>query len=523
MPPILLTQLQPTEPPAPLEIPAEPLPPAEIPSSPAIPVTLEDLKSFLEAASSTPGWLTQPWATLFASLAVLGSGYLVYRNGNKTRKQAETHFGTSHDLEVTRSLRDRFTTIAGQLADPASAVRTAGVYAMEALANDWLARGDKSEAQACINVLCSYVRTPYAPPQGRGQNQTNRIIRTSLTDRVVEEHYEYRQDDREVRQSIIRTIAAHLKVDGKGNWSDLDFDFTGAHLDNADFSHAIFNKPARFERAQFFGSSARFVQATFTASADFSEARFYSVLTIFEDVKFHGPNNKFYRAKFGSRYNRFDRVKFTGGITNFTDCEFEGEDTAFDSARFESGNTLFTGAKLRSIRTWFNEATFESATSFDRSTFHGEAVSFDQAQFRGQNTTFHRAEFSGGLTSFNAAEFRAEITRFGPAKFNGDQTSFDKSTFGDTRAKFGGTEFNSVRGTTFHEARFIGGRIDFGWAIFNGPASFERPEVWANVEFDWSAQIPYEMRKRKPQNVLPDIWPPALMDSHGAEAEEEQD
>lgn len=516
---ILLAQLPTTEPPVLPHIPVETLPPAEIPSTPTIPVTLEDLKSFLDSASSTPGWLTQPLATLLASFAVLGSGYLVYLNGNKTRGQAEAHFGTSHDLEVTRGLRDRFTTIAGQLADPASAVRTAGVYAMEALANDWLTRGVYSEAQACINVLCSYVRTPYAPPQGRGQNQTRRIVRNTLTDRAVEDHYEYRQDDREVRQSIVRTIVAHLKVDSKVKWSDLDFDFTGAHLDNADFSYAIFNKRVSFERAELVGSSTGFNHAIFTASASFKEAKFCSVRTTFDHAKFLGANTTFSGAKFVTMNISFEEAEFAGdGLTNFTDSTFEGGDTLFGSVQFNARHTLFVRTKFHSARTWFSDATFDgSMTSFQGSTFVGEVADFDRAIFRAKRTTFQKAEFMGGSTSFVGSEFLGESTSFGHVKFRGYQTSFDKSKFGVTQANFGGAEFNSEGGTTFYHARFVGGRISFKWSIFNGTVSFDLPEVWANVEFDWSAQVPLKMKKWKPDNVSPDIWPPALMEPSSAE------
>lgn len=523
---ILLAQLPTTEPSLLPDIPVETLSPAEIPSPPTIPVTLEELKSFLDATSSSPGGLTQPCATVLASLAVLLSGFLVYLTGIWTRRQTKRHFKTSHDLEVTRGLRDRFTTIAGQLADPASAVRTAGVYAMEALANDWLVRGNKSEAQACINVLCSYVRTPYAPPQGRGQDQTSSIVRNTLTDRIVEEHYEYRLDDREIRQSIILTIVAHLKSDSEVKWSDLDFDFTGAYLDNADFSNAIFNKRVSFERAELLGLSTRFDYVTFASSARFDGAQFYSDLTTFDYAKFLGRYNNFSDAKFGSKHNRFDRVEFASadGITNFTDSEFGGEDTSFESTQFKSRNTLFVRAKLHSARSWFADATFDgSMTSFQGSTFIGEAVDFDRAKFQAKNTTFQKAEFSSGSTGFNATEFLAGSTRFASAKFNGYQTSFDKSKFGATQASFAGAEFNNEGGTTFYNARFIGGRIKFRGSIFTEDVSFDLPEVWANVEFDWSAKVPNKMKKMKPDNVSPDVWPPALMEQPSAEDDEESE
>lgn len=118
------------------------------------------------------GWLSlsQPWATLLAGLFVLGSAGRAFFASWRNHRQADRHFGVSNR-------RDRFTTIAGQLADQSPAVRIAGVYAMEALADEWLETKDgRREARACLSVLCSYRRLPY-DQSTRDQNQTKTIIR----------------------------------------------------------------------------------------------------------------------------------------------------------------------------------------------------------------------------------------------------------------------------------------------------------------------------------------------------------
>src|SRR5215469_7392894 len=61
----------------------------------------------------------------------------------------------------TRTLNERFATATGQLGSDTPAVRLAGVYAMGGLADDW-----EENRQTCVDVLCAYLRLPYAPDPG---------------------------------------------------------------------------------------------------------------------------------------------------------------------------------------------------------------------------------------------------------------------------------------------------------------------------------------------------------------------
>ena len=71
----------------------------------------------------------------------------------------------SHQLKQTlaeqrtRTLNERFATAASQLGgDQPPTVQLAGVYAMAVLADDW-----EENRQTCVDVLCAYLRMPYAP------------------------------------------------------------------------------------------------------------------------------------------------------------------------------------------------------------------------------------------------------------------------------------------------------------------------------------------------------------------------
>ncbi|MBC9958373.1 pentapeptide repeat-containing protein, partial [Yimella sp. cx-51] len=158
--------------------------------------------------------------------------------------------------EIDR-LRDRYTTIAAQLGDDAAPVRLAGVYAMAALADDWITMGNHREAQVCIDVLCAYIRTPR---------------NTSTSEDAVA--------DTRVRETITRVITQHLQEGATTSWSDKAFDFTEAHFTGShSFSGARFNDGCRvaFLGAEFNkGCLVDFSDARFNdgCRVDFSDARF---------------------------------------------------------------------------------------------------------------------------------------------------------------------------------------------------------------------------------------------------------
>ncbi|MFF1946147.1 pentapeptide repeat-containing protein [Rhodococcus qingshengii] len=451
--------------------------------------------------------LSQPMATVWASIGVLTSGLLVFLGGYLSRKQTQNHFSAAHELEVTRSLRDRFTVITGQLADEAMAVRTGGVYAMEALTDDWIERGELTEAQACINVLCSYLRSPYVTPDDEGQARTKVLIKTQITERGNEEHYEYRQDDGEVRRSIVRTIVSHLQAES-GNWSDLEFDFTGATFDRANFSGAQFNRDVAFELCRFDGA-VLFIKTVFARFSNFRNSKFNGSRADFSHARFFGPAD-YYKAQFQVSTATFAAAKFRGPGTSFTDSHFNCEIGDFQDAIFEGlasflrlkserGSFYFHGVKFNGDKTTFDDAIFRHGVTIDGAPV--SSTDFDEAIFSGDLTQFKNVEFSSNVNSFHGAEFNSKNTNFA-AQFGGDYTSFRGAKFGRGLTKFQKTNFDSKVETSFEEGRFVGGRIKFEGAIFSCPKiSFENPETWANVTFDWNSKRHNNPEARKPDNV----------------------
>ena len=205
------------------------------PATPTVPAEAGDPAGF-------GGWFleyfTQPVATVLASLGIIGAALITYVVGSKNRKQLEEHHKATHTLAATQALRDRFTTITTQLADPAPAIRTAAISALEALADDWLDRNKPRETQACINVLCDYLRTPYEPPTRNPhlRKATRRTHRTKYD--YTDTTHEYPHDDLDTRHAIVRIITAHLQPGHDHSWSAFDYDLTGAYLHDANLTGA---------------------------------------------------------------------------------------------------------------------------------------------------------------------------------------------------------------------------------------------------------------------------------------------
>ncbi|MBF6588424.1 pentapeptide repeat-containing protein [Nocardia farcinica] len=183
------------------------------------------------------GGLTQPVATVITGVLAVVAATIALIGVVLTRRQTEKHFAVSHRAEQVRGLRERYTTCAQQLGDDHATVRAAGVYALVALAKDWIALGHadtrtrlwsswlrsgsntdaprSNDAQTCIDLLCSYLRSPWANVSSSG-------------------------DEREVRMAGIRALS-QFRQDGARE--DLTYRSSDYKLDlsEADFSNLRFD------------------------------------------------------------------------------------------------------------------------------------------------------------------------------------------------------------------------------------------------------------------------------------------
>jgi hypothetical protein len=240
----------------------------------------------------------------------------------------------------------RFGAASTQLGDADTAVRIAGVYAMAAAADE---SPVFARRQQCIDVLCGYLRLPYEPDSG--SNNLSEFVSTTTWSAQppavnIEEtrRQSVRQNDREVRDTIIRVLAQRLSRGADTSWSGNDFDLTGV---------------------------------------------------LFEDAWFAG-------ARFSGRHVWFDGAVFNGPNISFEDVQFNARVVSFDGASFES-DAAFAGATFRARSTSFDGATFSGkVTSFDEARFAGEYVSFRRVGFASETTSFGKGVFKCLRASFES-------------------------------------------------------------------------------------------------------------------------
>jgi uncharacterized protein YjbI with pentapeptide repeats len=392
------------------------------------------------------------------------------RDTEKTLKEQSDLLDRTLKEQRTRTLNERFATAADKLgSDKPPAVRLAGVYAMAGLADDW-----PENRQTCVDVLCAYLRLPYAPDPG--------------DDPAAPEQLDFRASS-EVRHTVIRVITGHLKADAAVSWRGLNFDFTGVVFDGGDFGDTEFSgSTVSFRSAQFSGGTVDFRSARFSGgTVDFNRTEFSGGTVDFGDAEFSGGTVDFSGAEFSGGTVDFGGAEFSGGTVDFGGGQFCGSAVSFRGAKFSGGTVSFRGG-------------------FGVGNFSGGTVDFSGAEFSGGTVGFFLAEFSGGEVDFGAAEFSGGIVSFSRAKFSGGTVDFS-GDFGGTKfsggtVDFGGAKFSG--GTVdfsgdFGGAEFSGGTVDFGGAEFSGGAvDFSNVGDWScPPKFPWIGTPPTGVKLRR--------------------------
>lgn len=230
-----------------------------------------------------------------------------------------------HRREVVRDLRSRFALAAEQLSSSSPVIRLAGVYAMVALADDWLQIEPPNlpERQVCVDVLRAYLRA--------GVDERPVVVNESGDVLGVEA-------DTEVRQTIFRIIAdrACLPDEDPSSWSHVDVGLARADLRLIDFSNSTF-QGLQLESAMF--TAAKFENAIFDrcdlTRADASQA-------VIAGAVFRNCNLNY--ATFSGNQG-LGVVDFSGSTMNFV--KIRGRflsSTVFVSSNLE--NASLDGARL---------------------------------------------------------------------------------------------------------------------------------------------------------------------------------
>jgi hypothetical protein len=258
--------------------------------------------------------------TAFAVGAGAGGLVALVLAGRRQWSAERVANATAHD-SAERRITELYAKAAEQLGSDKAAVRLAGFYALERLAQD-----NPGHRQTIVSLFCAYLRMP--PAEGAEEDQ--------------------------VRFTAQRILAQHLRPDRAPGgqvtstrfWPDADLDLEGAVLSSFSlagceiqagyFWHARFTgREARFDRTRFLGN-ARFDDAEFGPRALFRDAEFRANVR-FDDAAFLDV------AAFGGPPLSDTDVKFGGGEVG--GAVFHG-DTSFAGVRF-AGETRFTGAEFR--------------------------------------------------------------------------------------------------------------------------------------------------------------------------------
>jgi hypothetical protein len=229
---------------------------------------------------------------------------------------------TRHDA-TERRITELYTKAADQLGSEKAAVRLAGLYSLERLAQDTPAL-----RQTIVNLLCAYLR----------------MAAEDTTEQEIE-----------VRRAVQRILARHLRPGDDVEhpvetfWPGMDLDLTGAVLNLFDLKEAWLNN-GEFGGAEFVGRTW-FDGARFDGHAVFGGAQFERSAS-FAEVRFHGV------------------ARFRGAVF--------GEAADFTAAVFHS-KALFGGRRPTNDGDLPDGAVFKGTATFAGATF-GEPPVFDHVQ-----------------------------------------------------------------------------------------------------------------------------------------------
>ena len=367
-------------------------------------------------------------------------------------------FRRQHHQEIATDLTDRdaterritelYTKAVEQLGSDKAPVRLGGLYALERLAQD-----NPAQRQTIVNVICAYLRMPFAPAAPAGKPEPEAAAAPEApaaeADTGAIAPGDTWHQERQVRLTAQRVLADHLRDERARDqrstdppsprfWNNIRLDLTGATLidfglhdavvSDARFGSATFTGRAWFHGATFIGA-VWFDNATFSGDAEFREAAFTGNAE-FDQANFTGDAD-FNRATF-SHAAVFTRTAFRGEAY-FNQVTFGGR-AVFDVANFSGG-------------AWFNPATFSGDAYFDGATFSGDA-GFSTATFSGY-VGFGKVTF-GDAAAFGGASF-SRTAKFNRATFSGTAW-FDEITVG-----------SGVRNLSFNQSRILSPDVAHVW------------------------------------------------------------
>jgi hypothetical protein len=193
-----------------------------------------------------------------------------------------------------RRITDLYTKAADQLGSEKAAVRLAGLYALERLAND-----TPAQRQTIVDVICAYLRMPYTPVTMPDENDSQESY----------ELFEKSKQEGEVRHTAQDILFRRLSANpDNSQWSNMNLNLVGARLDALHLYGADLGS-LDLSRAQITGPfSMR--STTFTGDLKLDGAVFGELAT-FRLVVIRRATGRFLNCHFFDGFT-FDRTTFAG-------------------------------------------------------------------------------------------------------------------------------------------------------------------------------------------------------------------
>jgi len=368
--------------------------------------------------------------------------------------------------------RGRYTKAVEQLGGVSAPVRIGGVYTLVSLVDEWLREENieynerVAEGQVIINILCAYIRSPFALVSRYDELIQDAPTAEGLYKNREQEFYIDKatlKSEEDIRLNIIKEIRHRLQGPDKntpGAWSEFEYDFSGSiFFYPVDLTNSYYTKPVNFSGSTYW-NWADFSNSTYQDKADLSTSTYRSWADF---------SNSAYRIR-----SVFSRSTYLGWA-DFHDSIYKDgaefrESTYQSSVMFHGstyqGETDFSVSIYQSSAD-FTDSVYQSWAAFYSSTYRGLAAFYgstyqDWASFYGstylEGANFHESIYRGEADFHNS-------TYWDWADFTGS-TYQDEANFSDSiywgRAKF--------RGSTYWNC------ADFSGSIFYSDASLGEKE-----------------------------------------------
>ena len=368
--------------------------------------------------------------------------------------------------------RGRYAAAVEQLGNVSAPVRLGGVYTLVSLVDEWLREENIeyneriAEGQVIINILCAYIRSPFALVSRYDELTQDSPTAEGLYKNREQEFYIDKatlKSEADIRLSILKEIHRRLQRPDEntpGAWSEFEYDFSGSiFFYPVDLTNSYYTKPVNFSGSTYW-NWADFSNSTYQDKADLSTSTYRSWADF---------SNSAYRIR-----SVFSRSTYLGWA-DFHDSIYKDgaefrESTYQSSVMFHGstyqGETDFSVSIYQSSAD-FTDSVYQSWAAFYSSTYRGLAAFYgstyqDWASFYGstylEGANFHESIYRGEADFHNS-------TYWDWADFTGS-TYQDEANFSDSiywgRAKF--------RGSTYWNC------ADFSGSIFYSDASLGEKE-----------------------------------------------